>query len=189
MGRSTFSRFGLALGLILAFGAGSVYAHSRWTGNFHPVIEGELYRSAQPSAAQLAEWIDRYGIRTVINLRGENAGRSWYDGEVAASASHAVEHVDFKLKASQVLGEDQATRLIAVMRDAKKPLLIHCEAGADRSGLAAALYLAAVAHRGEIEAEAQLSIRYGHIAVWPSGGRRMTESFEALEPMLGFPGS
>lgn len=189
MGRSTSSRIGLALGLIMAMGVGSLTAYSRWTGNFHAVIDGEVYRSAQPSSAQLAAWIDRYGIRTVLNLRGENAGRGWYDGEVAATASHAVEHVDFKLKASQVLSEDQATRLIAIMRDAKKPLLIHCEAGADRSGLAAALYLAAVAHRGEIEAEEQLSIRYGHIAVWPSGGRRMSESFEALEPMLGFTGS
>lgn len=189
MARSTFYRIGLACGVVLTLAVGSVYAHSRWTGNFHAVIDGELYRSAQPSAAQLAAWIDQYGIRTVLNLRGENAGRSWYDGEVAASASHAVEHVDFKVKASQVLSEEQATRLIAIMREAKKPLLIHCEAGADRSGLAAALYLAAVAHRGEIEAEAQLSIRYGHIAVWPSGGRRMTDSFEALEPMLGFPGS
>ncbi|MFD2031462.1 tyrosine-protein phosphatase [Ancylobacter dichloromethanicus] len=55
------------------------------------------------------------------------------------------------------------------MKDAKKPILIHCQAGADRSGLASALYLAAIKkNSAEAEAEAQLSIRYGHFFLCPS---------------------
>lgn len=60
-----------------------------------------------------------------------------------------------------------------VMRDAPKPLLIHCKAGADRTGLASALYLGALEHQTRETAGWQLSILYGHIAIpwlscaWP----------------------
>jgi len=59
------------------------------------------------------------------------------------------------------------------MRDAPKPLLIHCKAGADRTGLASALYLGALEHQTRETAGWQLSILYGHIAIpwlscaWP----------------------
>ena len=128
-------------------------------------------------------------IRTVINLRGPNPGRGWYDAEVATAAAKGVAHVDVKLKSSIIATPEKARELIAAMAAAEKPLLVHCEAGADRTGLAAALYLAAIAKAGEAAAEGQLSYVYGHVSVWPSQGRRMSQSFEALEPELGFPGS
>ena len=49
--------------------------------NLHAVIPGELYRSAQLSPAQLAEVVQRLGIRTVINLRGCCEGFDWYEQE------------------------------------------------------------------------------------------------------------
>ena len=52
--------------------------------NLAVVEEGRAYRSAQPSAEGLATLVGRYGIRTVVNLRGPNAGQPWYDEEVAA---------------------------------------------------------------------------------------------------------
>ena len=39
--------------------------------NFHSVGK-KLYRSSQPSPKQLLSLKNRYGIRTIINLRGEN---------------------------------------------------------------------------------------------------------------------
>ena len=74
-----------ALVALGAFGAvaGGFYAHMLWTTNFHPVIAGELYRSSQPSAATIAELQKQFGIKTIINLRGNNGGHHWYDQEVA----------------------------------------------------------------------------------------------------------
>ncbi len=57
--------------------------HMLWTTNFHPVVAGEVYRSSQPSPAVIAQLQKQYGIKTIINLRGDNSGRSWYDKEVA----------------------------------------------------------------------------------------------------------
>ena len=71
------------------------------------------------------------------------------------------------------------------MRSVPKPVLIHCQAGSDRSGLAAAFYLAALAKAGEEKSEAQLSIRFGHIAIPVLGTYEMDQSFEAMEPTAG----
>ncbi|TAZ44115.1 protein tyrosine/serine phosphatase, partial [Rhizobium leguminosarum] len=76
------------------------------------------------------------------------------------------------------------------MERAEKPVLIHCNWGADRSGLASALYLAAIAKEGEAKSESQISLWFGHIPIpLISKPYAMDQTFEALEPYLGFPKS
>ncbi|MFS8115963.1 dual specificity protein phosphatase family protein [Rhizobium jaguaris] len=181
-------------GVLLAFSpfaliAGGFYAHMLWTTNFHPVIAGELYRSSQPSAATIAELQKKYGIKTIINLRGDNSGRSWYDNEVAQAKELNINHIDFKMSANHELPQARAAQLVEIMRDAPKPLLIHCQAGADRTGLASALYLAAIAKTGEATAEGQMSIMYGHLPLSFTGAYAMDRTFEKLEPWLGLSSS
>jgi protein tyrosine/serine phosphatase len=154
--------------------------------NVHAVVPGELYRSAQPTAADLRTYAQRYGLRTVINLRGANPGKAWYEAERREAEALGLTMIDVTLSAKHVLPPDQAEALIAVMRRAAKPALVHCASGADRTGLAAALYLAAVARQGEAAAEEQMSWRYGHVVLPGSRRRAIDDSFEALEPRLGF---
>jgi len=171
--------------LIAALGSGGYLGYLQLSGNVHTVAAGELYRSAQPSAPQITEYATRYGIRTIVNLRGENAGRPWYDSEVAASANLGISHIDFRMSARRELTQEQAERLLAILEAAEKPLLIHCRTGADRSGLAAALYLVAIAKQGEGTAGDQLSIRYGHVGLpHLSSAFAMDRSWEKLERWL-----
>lgn len=161
-------------------------------GNAHTVVEGELYRAGQPTAENLADYKKKFGIQSVLNLRGENASSPWYQEEVAASEALGVTHINFRMKAARELSDQQALELIEVMRRAPKPLLIHCNAGADRTGLAAALYLAAVKGEPEEVAENQLSIRYGHLPYYPffwTSAQAMYRTFERMEPLLGFTSS
>ncbi len=173
---------------LMLLGAG-FYAYMVATTNFHPVIAGVLYRSSQPSAATIAELQKEYGIKTIINLRGDNSGHGWYDQEVAQAKDLDINHIDFRMSSSRELDQAQAERLIDIMRDAPKPLLIHCQAGADRTGLASALYLAAIAKRGEDAAEGQMSIFYGHIPLSFTHAYAMDRTLEKLEPWLGFSNS
>lgn len=158
-------------------------------GNVHPIIEGEAYRSAQLSGDHLAALVQRYGIKTVINLRGENANQQWYQQELEASQSLGVTHIDFAMSSKLFFDETRAKEIINILANAQKPVLIHCRGGSDRTGLVSALYLAAVAGKDEETAEQQLSLRYGHIGLPGFSARAMDISFEALEPMLGFPES
>lgn len=177
--------FGLALALITAVALPIGWA--AWlqaSGNFHTVVEAEVYRSAQPDPAELETWAKAHGIRSVLNLRGPS-DQQWYSDEIAASERLGLVHADFGMRSSEMLGEARAQELIALMRSLPKPLLIHCKQGADRTGIASALYLAARGD-GEARAEAQISFRYGHVSLPVSAAWPIDLSWEALEIPLGF---
>lgn len=161
LARRWLKRGGTTLGIVAAL-AGGWAGYLRLTGNFHPVEAGEIYRSGQLSGAQFASRITANGIRTVLNLRGNNAGRPWYDDEMKASAAAGVRHIDFPISAGRELTDDQVGKLAGFLRDSPRPILIHCEAGADRTGLVSALYELLIEKRSSEAAGGQLSFRYGH---------------------------
>ncbi|MBT9369833.1 dual specificity protein phosphatase family protein [Rhizobium sp. CSW-27] len=162
--RRLLARVLLAL-LIAAALLGAYFGFLQITGNFAPVIAGEVYRSAQPTPADIRRYAERYAIRSIINLRGKNDGKAWYDGEVEMARALGIQHFDLGMSARRPVSWAQMEQLIQLMRDAPKPLLIHCNAGADRSGLASALYLAAIAGEPPESAARQLSFYFGHIPV------------------------
>ena len=165
---------------------GGYIAYLQLSGNFHEVIAGQFYRSGQPSAAQLDRYIKDHGIRTVINLRGENLDAPWYQQELAQSQSLGITHIDFGMSAGKALTMPQTEQLISLLRDAPKPILVHCQGGADRSGLVSVIYMQQVAHIDEDVAEEQLSPLYGHVALpFLSRSYAMDDSWETLEKLLG----
>jgi len=168
--------FGTAVG-ITAISAGGWAGYLRASGNFHVVDEGAVYRSGQLSGPQFSARIRENGIRTIINLRGNNAGSRWYDDEVKASAAADVAHIDFPISASRELTDQQITQLAGLLTTSPRPILIHCEGGADRTGLASALYKLAIDRRSPSEAAGQLSFRYGHFPWLWSGTHAMDVTF------------
>jgi len=180
----------LASILSLAFGGVGLYLAALQSGdNFHTVVPGELYRSAQPTAALIAEYQENYSIKTIINLRGDNTGSDWYDAEVDEAKKLGIAHVDFRMSSRRMMTADQFSQIIDVLQKAEKPVLIHCNSGSDRSGLVAALYVAAIAKLGEEAAESQISFRYGHIPLSVTSAYAMDRSFKIFEQVLGFPHS
>lgn len=179
-------RRGVQTLLVLLALSGAYLGVQQLIGNFHTVIAGELYRSAQLDAADIAGIESEHNIRTIINLRGAAPNKAWYRAEVAEAEKLGIQHVDFGLSASRELTDAQVTRLIEIMRAAPKPILIHCRAGADRTGIASAIYVAAIAKEGEMAAEWQLSPYYGHFPIPFTPSWAMDETFERIEPALGF---
>jgi hypothetical protein len=170
--RTTF-----ALGLVLITGAVALGARPM-LDNVHAVVPGAVYRSAQLSPKRLANLIDADRVRAILNLRGARPGTEWYEAEIAVAAHFGVEHVDFELSAVREVPIPRAEELVALLQRLPKPLLIHCEAGADRSGLAAALYRYAAVGDAPIDAGHQLSALYGHLPIFGSGTAAMDRSFE-----------
>ncbi len=163
---------------VLALGAYVVFVKVQ--GNFHSITEGEAYRSAQLNGSRLEQYLRRHAIRSVLNLRGRHAGEEWYDDELAVCARLQVAHYDVALSASHEPTPQQVQELTAVFQGAPRPILIHCQAGADRSGLVSAMWKVVVDREPKAEAEKQLTFWYGH---FPLGGTRaMDRFFETWKP-------
>ena len=138
------------LGLVaLAAGPLRSYAFQR---NLHPVIEGQIYRSAQPSGARLSGWIESLGLRSVVNLRGKKSqdDRRWLLEEIEAAERAGVTHVSIRMSADDVPPAPTLRKLVATLDSAPRPLLLHCAAGAERSALASAV--AVLLETGDLEA-------------------------------------
>jgi protein tyrosine phosphatase (PTP) superfamily phosphohydrolase (DUF442 family) len=135
--------------------------------NFYKVAEG-VYRSNQPSAAQLRAAHARVGLRSVLNLRGKSQ-HSFHLFEEEACRELGIDLVDLSLSASQAPSVEKLEELIALFRSMAKPVLIHCKSGADRTGLAAAIYLLVIENKPIEVAQKQLSLRYLHVANSPAG--------------------
>jgi protein tyrosine/serine phosphatase len=183
------TRAWLAALIFVAVFAGGALAAVHLDNNFHAIVAGEAYRSGQPSPDQIKAYREKFHIASIINLRGAQPGSGWYDAEVRAANELGIQHLDFAMSARKALTPERSRALIAMMKSAAKPVLIHCQAGSDRTGLAAALYMAAVAGIDEETSEAQLSIRFGHFAIPILGPYEMDDTFETMEPSLGFFGS
>ena len=148
----------------LALAVASAGVYWRWYyGNYHAVIGGELYRSAQLSVAELKRHLGEDHIATVINLRVPgDAG--WWRNEKAACSNLNVAHIDFPLQGGVMPTTAQTAALADLLKSCKTPLLIHCRHGADRTGLAVAIYLADVKGRApEDAARTAFSAQYGHL--------------------------
>jgi protein tyrosine/serine phosphatase len=154
--------------------------------NFHEVLPAELYRSGQLKPHEISDYHDKYKIQTIVNLRGENKGEDWYDGEKETAEKLGMTHIDFPMLSERELTKEEAQNLIALMRDAPKPILIHCQAGANRTSLASALYMAAVEKDTEEESEEQMSLRYGYFPLVFRYTKAMRQSFDKLEHMFHY---
>lgn len=177
-------RVGLGAAVLLVL-AGAYLGVLQLTGNFHEVIPGRFYRSAQLSPEALGNYIHQYGIRTVINLRGENEDSDWYRNEAQAVQAHGVSLVNFRMSAKRQLTVEQSRELVDIMRAAEGPILVHCQGGADRTGLASVMYLQQIAGVDEETAELQLSPLYGHINLFFLSTYAMDDTWEAFEKAIG----
>jgi protein tyrosine/serine phosphatase len=129
-----------------------------WWTNFHLVTPG-VFRSNQPTHGRF-EKMARIGIRTVINLRGEG-GHPRYLFEAESCHVLGLRLVSTQLSARRAAPRDQILRLFALLREAERPVVMHCKSGADRAGFASALHLLAEGRSIE-EARRQLHPRFLH---------------------------
>jgi protein tyrosine/serine phosphatase len=127
--------------------------------NFEVVDQGRLLRSAQPGPADLDRMLADQGLKTILSLRGigDYDERKW-------ARDRGVNMVIMQMYADDPPTDDQIGLFFTIMRgdtvdldrysgaiersfglEGRRvkfplPLLIHCEGGADRTGVMVALY-------------------------------------------------
>jgi len=137
--------------------------HVLFAGNTHMVEPGKVYRSAQLSGDRLSDYIREKGIRTVVNLRGCNAPIDWYKDELQVAHSLNISQEDVTLSANRLPSMSELRRLVEVMDRSQYPIVLHCKQGADRTGLASALYLMMYTDTDYATARRQCGPRYAHL--------------------------
>jgi protein tyrosine/serine phosphatase len=96
-------------------------------------VDQHVYRGAQPHGAGF-DSLAKFGIRTVIDLRGEKS-------EQAAVERTGMHYVRLAWNGYKAPDEAQVAKVLSLMNDNSAwPVFVHCRRGADRTGTAIACY-------------------------------------------------
>lgn len=99
--------------------------------NFAEISPG-LYRSGQPTAEGFAQ-AKKLGIKTILNLRWGASDREELQG-----LGLKYYHISFN---PWIVDEDEVVEFLQIVMDpTHQPVLVHCQRGADRTGMMVAVY-------------------------------------------------
>ncbi len=104
-------------------------------------VSGALYRSAQPTSGEAMRNLEAsdLGIRTVVNLRWSESDR-----DKIAGTGLLYEHIPM-IGWPLFSKEKQVIKFLQIVTDNRRtPILVHCQHGADRTGIMCAVYRIAV---------------------------------------------
>lgn len=147
-------------------------------GNVRVIQPGRAYRSAQLTGFNytavtarlvgndLNSVLERDHIRTMFCLRGGSPADDWYREEIDDCLAHDVDHRDVPFSARSLPPPETLKTLLDLFDNVQYPVLFHCQAGADRTGLVSTLYANIYEHIPLDRAEQEeLTWRFGHIPV------------------------
>jgi tyrosine-protein phosphatase SIW14 len=112
--------------------AGQRATASRLIPKFAEVVP-DLYRGGQPRKGGF-EYLKRIGVKTVINLRGEN-------GEKKVVQGLGMKYVQIPMGVLEDVPDAKIQEFFSVLRERENyPVFVHCRRGADRTGFMVGLY-------------------------------------------------
>lgn len=163
-GRRIVRRTALLVGLAVGLFVGELAIRPHVSLNLGVVAPGRAYRSSTPGG-WVGDVIKEYGLGSILSLRGGEATDGWYVREVRGAREAGVDFYDLPLSAVRRPTRRELLLLIDVLAGARPPILFHCRAGADRTGLATVVYNLYVLGLPPDRAMSGFSLRFGHVAL------------------------
>ncbi|MFI5348969.1 MAG: tyrosine-protein phosphatase [Elusimicrobiota bacterium] len=151
--------------------------------HYEKVAEG-VYRSGRLNREGLERLYDM-GFQAILDLEGESAyqeeRRSLDEIESARKAAGKPErHIVSENEPMSIThppGQDQIDRALAILSDpAKRPILVHCEHGSDRTGVVVAAYRVEIEKKMAI-GEAVQEAKAEHCCHWVIKGKDGLENY------------
>jgi len=127
------------------------------------VEEGAVYRSGQLSAMLVKRTLTRHHIQVIVDLTDHDADRLDHAVELRAARELGILDFNFPLSGDgtgDIRHYAEAIAAIVKAKNAGKPVLVHCVAGAMRTGGVIAAYRLLV-ERADPEAVRKEMMRYG----------------------------
>jgi protein tyrosine phosphatase (PTP) superfamily phosphohydrolase (DUF442 family) len=126
--------------------------------NLHKVSDF-LYRGAQPTKEGMQQ-LKKLGIKTIVNLRSLHSDR-----DEIGDTGLSYEHIFMKTWHTE---DKEVERFLKIVTDPnRKPVFVHCQRGADRTGTMCAIYRVAVQNWGKDEAiEEMVKGGFGFLTKW-----------------------
>ncbi len=113
-------------------------------------VSDSVYRSEQPTAQDFRE-LEKAGFKSVLNLRYSHS-----DEDAAQGTQLKLYSVPMM---ALTMEEGKFVQAMKILRDAPKPILVHCQHGSDRTGAVIALYR--ILFQNWEKADAVLELKYG----------------------------
>jgi protein tyrosine phosphatase (PTP) superfamily phosphohydrolase (DUF442 family) len=110
---------------------------------FGVVEKGQLYRSGLISSTLLKKVLTKYKIKVVIDLAADSSNNPDRNAEEQAVSKLGIERLTFRLKGNGTGDVNDYAEAVATIARAKKeykPVLVHCNAGLQRTGGVIAVY-------------------------------------------------
>ncbi len=151
--------------------------------NFDQIAPG-VYRSNQPGHWRLKRY-RAMGIRTILYLRASSEKWAFHFERESLEALD-MRMINVPLHSRSAPTREAMQALIATFREIEKPFLMHCKSGADRAGLASAVYLMVIEGKDVTAARRMLSPRYIHLRFTKTGVLdMMLDQYEARHIATG----
>lgn len=134
------------LGVAIIFAAIYVY-HVHFDYRFVEINENKVYRSAAIPPEKIHKYIEKHGIKTVIDLRVGQVSDPLNPGlssditkeKIAVEKIKGTNHIN--IPSQQIPSEENLKEFFKVLnQDISYPVLIHCHHGTGRAVLYSALY-------------------------------------------------
>jgi protein tyrosine/serine phosphatase len=95
-----------------------------------------LYRGAQPKSDGIKS-LARLGVRTIINLRMTN---DVWSAEEAEARALGITYTNVPMSGIGRPTDQQVAKVLLIIETGTKPVFVHCQHGADRTGTIIACY-------------------------------------------------
>jgi protein tyrosine/serine phosphatase len=140
-------------------------------------VSGSLFRGAQPHLSSLDE-LKKLGITTIVDLR--SASDQLRDDERARAEALGIHFVSIPLGGFSIPTAAQLAEFFALLRQTPAPkIFIHCQFGADRTGVFVAAYRIAFQHWSSDAALSEMH-RFGFHNHWHPGMSGYVRALPAL---------
>jgi protein tyrosine/serine phosphatase len=130
---------------------------------FGVVVPGRIYRSGQISRYLIRDVIDRYQIGTIVDLNGIDRDDVNQAEEIAVVRAKGLSHYRFPLSGDGTGDVNRYADALEVLVNCERrriPVLVHCSAGAQRTGACVSFYRLLVRRDPPHDVYAEL-LRYG----------------------------